>query len=271
MLRFGSAGRSHPGLVRTNNEDSGFAGPTLQLVADGVGGAAAGEVASATAAYVTSALALAALRTPEPDLLDVLARAVRLSHEQLKAGTAADPARSGMGTTLTALLTDGTRVALVHVGDSRAYLLRDGELTRLTRDHTYVQTLVDAGVLSPDEVRRHPRRNVVLQAVDGERPATPDLDLVDVRVGDRLLLCSDGLSDLVEDEQLRACLEDADPQDAANALVDAALAAGGRDNVTCLVSDVQDGPRVVGDGRHLGAFCDPYLIVDPAAVHALPG
>ena len=271
MLRFGSAGRSHAGLVRTNNEDSGFAGPTLQLVADGVGGAAAGEVASATAAYVTTALGLAVSRTPEPDLLDVLGRAVRLSHEQLKAGTVAEPSRAGMGTTLTALLTDGVRVALVHVGDSRAYLLRDAELTQLTRDHTYVQTLVDAGVLSPDEVRGHPRRNVVLQAVDGERPASPDLDLVDVRVGDRLLVCSDGLSDLVEDEQVRECLEAGAPQDAANALVDAALSVGGRDNVTCLVSDVEDGPRVVGDGRHFGAFCDPFLVIDPAAVHALPG
>jgi protein phosphatase len=271
MLRFHSAGRSHPGLVRTNNEDSGFAGPTLQLVADGVGGAAAGEVASATAAYVTTALALAASRSSEPDLLAVLGRAVRLSHEQLRAGTVAEPARAGMGTTLTTLLTDGVRVALAHVGDSRAYLLRDDELTRLTRDHTYVQTLVDAGVISSDEVRRHPRRNVVLQAVDGERPASPDLGLVDVRIGDRLLVCSDGLSDLVEDEQVRACLQTATVQDAADALVDAALAAGGRDNVTCLVSDVQDGPRVVPDGRHFGAFCDPYLVVDPAAVHALPG
>lgn len=271
MLRFVSAGRSHPGLVRTDNEDSGFAGPTLQLVADGVGGAAAGEVASATTAYVTSALALAAGRSSDPDLLDVLGRAVRLSHEQLHAGIAADPARAGMGTTLTALLTDGARVAIVHVGDSRAYLVRGGVLTQLTRDHTYVQTLVEAGVLSRAEVRRHPRRNVVLQAVNGERPATPDLGLVDVRVGDRLLVCSDGLSDLVVDDQVLACLQVADVQDAASALVDAALAAGGHDNVTCLVSDVVDGPRVVGDGRHFGAFCDPHLVVDPAAVHLLPG
>ena len=271
MLRFGSAGRSHPGLVRTNNEDSGFAGPTLQLVADGVGGAAAGEVASATVAYVTSALALAASRSAGADLLDVLARAVRLSHEQLRAGTAQDPARTGMGTTLTALLTDGVQVALVHVGDSRAYLLRDGELTQLTRDQTYVQTLVDAGVITREQVRLHPRRNVVLQAVDADRPAVPDLALVDVRVGDRLLVCSDGLSDLVEDEEVRACLEQPSREDAVAALVAAALAAGGRDNVTCLVSDVDDGPRVVPDGRHFGAFCDPYLVVDPAAVHALPG
>ncbi len=268
MLRFGSSGRSHTGLVRPHNEDSGFAGPTLQLVADGVGGAAAGEVASATAAYVTSALALASARAGRVDLLGLLARAVRLTHEQLRAGTAQDPTRAGMGTTLTALLTDGDRVALAHVGDSRAYLLRDGVLTQLTADHTYVQSLVDAGVLSRADARRHPRKNVVLRALDGEHPVEPDLALVDVRLGDRLLVCSDGLTDLVGDPQIAACLELPEPGPAADALVDAALAAGGVDNVTCLVSDVVDGPRLVPDGRQLGAFRDPSLVVDPAAVHA---
>ncbi len=264
MLRFSSAGRSHPGLVRSNNEDSGFAGPYLQLVADGVGGAAAGEIASATAAYVTSALAMG---TPQPDLLELLDRAVRISHEQIRAGTALDPARTGMGTTLTALLTDGRHVALAHVGDSRAYLLRDGELTQLTRDQTLVQTLVDEGLITRDEARRHPYKNVVLQAVDGDRPATPDLGLVDVRPGDRLLVCSDGLSDLVDDEQIRACLADGEVAEAVDRLVEAALAAGGRDNVTCVVSDVVDGPVLQPVGAVLGALGDPWLVVDPTAVH----
>jgi protein phosphatase len=263
MLRFSSAGRSHPGLVRSNNEDSGFAGPYLQLVADGVGGAAAGEIASATAAYVTSALAMG---TAQPDLLELLDRAVRITHEQLRAGTALDPARTGMGTTLTALLTDGEHVALAHVGDSRAYLLRAGELTQLTRDQTLVQTMVEAGLITRDEARRHPHKNVVLQAVDGDRPAVPDLGLVDVRPGDRLLVCSDGLSDLVDDEQIRACLAQEEVADAVDRLVDAALAAGGRDNVTCVVSDVVDGPVLQPDGTRLGALGDPWLVVDPAAV-----
>jgi serine/threonine protein phosphatase PrpC len=267
MLRFQYAGRSHAGLVRGNNEDAGFAGPTLQLVADGVGGAAAGEVASATAAYVTSALALAAASRPGTDLVDLLRRAAVLSHEQLRAGTAADPACTGMGTTLTALLTDGSRVALCHVGDSRAYLFRGGRLTQLTRDHTLVQTFVDEGLISRDEARTHPRRNVVLRAVEaGYRPVA-DVTLVDVRVGDRLLVCSDGLSDLVDDDQIRVCLEDVDAEVAVQCLVDAALAGGGYDNVTCLVSDVLDGPRLVPDGMQLGAFRDPRLVVDPSAVH----
>jgi len=262
MLRFRSAGRSDVGPVRDGNEDAGFAGPYLQVVADGVGGEAAGEVASATAAYVTCALTMA----PYTDLLSVLAEAVALSHEQLALGSDLAPARAGMATTLTALLTDGSQVALAHVGDSRAYRLRDGALVQLSRDHTFVQTLVDGGVITPSEARTHPRRNVVLQAVDGVRPAHPDLTIVDVRPGDRVLVCSDGLTDVVEDDAIRSCLAD-DPLIAAGRLVDAALAAGARDNVTCLVADVVDGPRVQPDGTHLGAFRDPYLVVDPAAVH----
>ena len=269
MLRFQSAGRSHPGLVRGNNEDAGFAGPTVQLVADGVGGHAAGEVASATAAYVTTALALASAQRPGTDLVDLLGRASRLTHEQLQEGTAADPARTGMGTTLTALVTDGVHVALGHVGDSRAYLLRDGQLRQLTRDHTLVQSFVDEGLISRDEARRHPRKNVVLQALEASYVPVPDVSLVDVRLGDRLLVCSDGLTDLVEDEQIRLCLEDSEPDAAVGCLVDAALAAGGVDNVTCVVSDVVDGPRLVPDGLPLGAFRDPALVVDPAAVHVV--
>lgn len=268
MLRFVSAGRSDVGRERTNNEDSGFAGPRLVLVADGVGGAAAGEVASATAAYVTSALTMT---EPDADVLDVLGRAVLLTHQQLVVGTTLDAGRAGMGTTLTALLTDGTHVALAHVGDSRAYLARDGDLVQLTVDHTFVQTLVDQGLLTRDEARRHPRKNVVLQALEASHVAAPDLTLLDVRLGDRLLVCSDGLTDLVEDELIRGCLAHDGPADAADNLVEAALEAGGLDNVTCVVADVADGPPLVPDGARLGASGDPYLVVDPSAVHASTG
>jgi PPM family protein phosphatase len=264
MLRFASAGRSDTGLVRDHNEDSGFAGPSLVLVADGVGGAAAGETASATAAYVCSALAAGAAQA---DVLAVLRRAVELTHEQLRLGTSQDAARTGMATTLTALLTDGERVALAQVGDSRAYLLRAGELTQLTRDQTFVQALVDQGLVTRDEARRHPRRNVVLQAIDAERPAVPDLTLLDVRAGDRVLVCSDGLTDLVDDAEVLDGLRRPDVSTAADALVRVALDAGGTDNVTAVVADVEDGPRLVPDGARLGAFADPYLVVDPAAVH----
>lgn len=264
-MRFTSAGLSDTGRVRDNNEDSGFAGPSLVLVADGVGGAAAGEVASATAAYVTTALALG---DPHADVLDLLARAVRLTHDQLRRGTALDPTRVGMGTTLTALLTDGTRLALAHVGDSRGYLLRDGELRQLTRDQTLVQLLVDEGVISRQEARGHPRRNVVLQALDAGRPATPELTLLELRVGDRFLVCSDGLSDLVDDEEISAVLVNGEPDEAAARLVAEALEQGGTDNVTCVVCDVVDEPALVRDGTRLGAFGDPRLVVDPATVRA---
>jgi PPM family protein phosphatase len=258
-------GTHPPGLVRDDNEDSAFAGPYLQLVADGVGGAAAGKVASATATYVTSALTMAPW---SGDLLEVLGEAVRLAHEQLRAGVSLDPARAGMGSTLTALHTDGERVALVHVGDSRAYQCRDGGLVQLTRDDTFVQSLADQGLLTAAEARRHPRRNVVVQALDGQHPATPALSLVDVRLGDRLLVCSDGPTDLVEDHVVRAHLAVPDREAAADALVAAVLAAGGLDNLTCLVSDVVDGPRLDASGARLGALEDPRPVVDPTAVHA---
>jgi protein phosphatase len=251
--------------VRDHNEDSGFVGPTLQLVADGVGGAAAGEVASATAAYVVTALALAPAR---PDVLALLRRAGDLAQQQLRAGIVRDPRRAGMATTLTALLTDGERVGLAQVGDSRAYRLRDGELRQLTRDDTFVQVLVDQGILTREEARHHPRKNIVVRALDGSPSGRIEAALVEVRVGDRLLVCSDGLTDLVDDQGLARRLLVDDRDEAADALVAAALEAGGVDNVTCLVADVVDGPPPQPDGVRLGAFADPSLVVDPAAVRA---
>ena len=265
MLRFRYAGRTHVGLVRANNEDAGYAGPYLQLVADGVGGSAAGEVASATAAYVVSALAGAQWGR---DPAELLGRAVTLAYEQLRRGSESDPSRAGMGTTFTALLIDDDRCALGHLGDSRAYLLRDGELSQLTRDHTYVQSLVDSGVITPEEARRHPRKNVVSQALEAGGTGRPDLLHLEIHVGDRFLVCSDGVSDLVPDDAIAACLGEEDPDDAARRLVDAALAAGGTDNITAVVSDVVDGSRIVFDGARLGAFSNPHLVVDPAAVRA---
>ena len=145
MLRISGTGESHVGLVRADNQDSGFLSPTCMLVADGVGGAAAGEVASATAAYAVAATVLA--RAGEEPAA-VLRDAIELAQAQVHAGALADPAREGMATTLTVVLTDGGRFALAHLGDSRGYVFRDGELTRVTRDHTYVQELLDEGRLT---------------------------------------------------------------------------------------------------------------------------
>lgn len=263
MLYFAYGAASHVGLVRDHNEDAGFAGPYLQLVADGVGGAAAGEVASATTSYVVTALAMA---RPDEDAAGLLAEAVARAHRELRRGSDEDRARHGMATTLTALLARGDRVVLAHVGDSRAYLMRDGRLTRLSTDQTLVQLLVDRGELTPEQVVTHPYRNVVLSSVNGEEPVQPSLHDLDLVVGDRVLVCSDGLTDFVAEDLIVAALGIVDQDEAAAALVALALDAGGRDNVTCLVADLRDGPQVGTVGRLLGAMADPALVVDPAAI-----
>ena len=267
MLRFSGAGVSDVGEVRPHNEDSAFRGPYVALVADGVGGAAAGEVASSTAAYVVSATALSRFGD---DPATVVRDAVELTRASLRAGTGDDPARAGMATTLSALVTDGHRVAMGHIGDSRVYRFRDCELVRLSHDHTYVQHLLDTEQLSPERAPRHPWRNVVMRSLDGG-PATgasvPDVTEVDVREGDRLLLCTDGLTDLVDERTIAETLLVRDPHSAAAVLTASALRAGGRDNVTVLVLDVVDGPLVVGDGELLGAVRNVVNVVDPAAVH----
>jgi protein phosphatase len=268
MLRFSGRGVTDVGRVREANEDSAFLGPYVALVADGVGGAAAGEVASATVAYVVSAIAR--LRRDQ-DPVTVITEAIEAARESLQVGIDADLHRAGMATTLTVLATDGRTVALGHLGDSRGYLFREGRLRQVTADHTYVQQMVDGGQITAEAARHHPWRNVVLRSLHGgplEVGQEPDVATLDVVPGDRLLLCSDGLTDLVEDRLIADLLRTADPEAAASALVAAALEAGGTDNVTCLVLDVADGPVVVGDGQLLGAVMDVVNIVDPAAVRA---
>jgi protein phosphatase len=234
-LRF--AVRSDVGLLREGNEDSAYAGPRLLAVADGMGGHAAGEVASAVA---ISSLTDLDEDMPGTDLLDVLADAVAAANNTLREMVARDPAIEGMGTTLTAMLWSGTRVALVHIGDSRAYLLRDRQFYQITRDHTLVQSLVDEGRISPDEVATHPQRSLLLRAL-GSAEAEPDLSLREARAGDRYLLCSDGLSGVVSEETLHKTLSTvADPDEAVVQLIELAIRGGGPDNVTCIVADVVD-------------------------------
>ena len=263
VLRFSGVAVSHAGLVRSGNEDSGFLGPTCMLVADGVGGAAAGEVASATTAYVVSALALG---DAQGDPVEMLQGGVRMAQEQIALGVRRDPARSGMATTLTALATDGERFGLAHVGDSRGYVFRDGRLSRLTQDHTYVQHLVDEGTLPAEDVAMHPWRHVVLRSVNGTVAELGDVAPVSLAVGDRVLLASDGLTDLVSEAQIESLVERHPDDAAAEALLDAALAAGGRDNVTCLLATVIDGSEGVAEGTLVGAARDPRNVVDAAAV-----
>jgi protein phosphatase len=237
MLR--SAARSDVGLVRRGNEDSGYAGDQLLVVADGMGGHAAGELASAAAIATMAEMEPAGLGDAEA--LERLSEAVVSTSERIADVVAAHPEFAGMGTTLTALAWlggDPARVAVLHVGDSRAYLLRDGVLTQVTRDHTYVQTLIDSGRITASEALVHPRRNLVMRAIDGIHPAEPDVSVREARAGDRFLVCSDGLCGYVTDARTQELLEVADPTAAVTALVEAALEVGAPDNVTCIVADV---------------------------------
>jgi PPM family protein phosphatase len=235
--------RSDVGLLREGNEDAAYAGPRLLAVADGMGGHAAGEVASAAA---ISALARLDEDVPGNDLLDALADAVADANHTLHDMVVADSVLEGMGTTLTAMLWSGSRVALVHIGDSRAYLLRDGEFHQITHDHTLVQTLVDEGRISPDDVATHPQRSMLLRALDGRADVEPDLSLREARLGDRYLLCSDGLSGVVSEETLHRTLAKVeDLNDVVLQLVELAIRGGGPDNITCIVADVVDSATAV--------------------------
>jgi PPM family protein phosphatase len=230
--------RSDVGLLREGNEDSAYAGPHLLAVADGMGGHAAGEVASAAA--IATLAALDADR-PEADLVKALAAAVASANMRLQEMIISDPAVEGMGTTLTALLWSGGHAALCHIGDSRAYLLRDGELYQITHDHTLVQSLVDEGRISEDDVATHPQRSLLLRALDGRTLADPDLSTHETVSGDRYLLCSDGLSGVVTEQTLQHTLSTVgDLEKAALQLVELAIRGGGPDNITCIVADVVD-------------------------------
>jgi len=220
------AARSDVGLVRPGNEDSGYAGTCLLAVADGMGGHAAGELASAAAIATLSSL------DDDPpssnEALASLADAVDRIGASIGNVVATDPELSGMGTTATGLFWMSGRIALVHVGDSRAYLLRDGELMQMTHDHTYVQTLVDAGRITAEEATIHPRRSLLMRALDGNTPVEADLSVREARLGDRYLLCSDGLTSVVPDEAIAQILLQHDPTGCVTALVDAALENGAR-------------------------------------------
>ncbi len=228
--------RSDQGLVRGNNEDSVYAGPRLLALADGMGGHAGGEVASkmviGEVEYLDDDRQL-------DDLITTLREAVKSANETLASAVAAHPELEGMGTTLTALRFAGAKVGLVHVGDSRAYMLRGGALSQITHDDTYVQSLVDAGRLTAEEANHHPRKSVILRALNGA-DVEPDVSIREAREGDRYLLCSDGLSDVVRAETLLEELATGDAQDCADRLVALALRGGGPDNVTVIVADVVD-------------------------------
>ena len=232
-LRF--AARSDVGLLRDGNEDSGYAGQRLLAVGDGLGGQAAGEVASSV---VVATVAPLDDDVPGGELLEALAEAVERANDQLRVLMEQHPQLEGMGTTLTAMLWADGRFGMCHVGDSRAYLLREGRLEQITHDHTWVQQLVDEGRISLEEADHHPQRSLLMRAIDGRGSVELDLSIREARVGDRYLLCSDGLSGVVSRETMEATLLRGGPEQAADALVQLALRGGGPDNITCIVADV---------------------------------
>jgi protein phosphatase len=202
-----------------------------------MGGHAAGEVASAA---VIDALRPLDTQVPVGELLNALDHAVRRANSALRDLVQANPALHGMGTTLTALLWSGSQLGLVHIGDSRAYLVRDGEVFQITQDHTLVQSLLDEGRITADEVASHPQRMLLLRALDGNHSSRPDLQLREAQAGDRYLLCSDGLHVVVPPDAVsRVLLTVADPDQAARDLLALAMDGGAPDNITCIVADVE--------------------------------
>lgn len=239
MISFRHAASSHVGLVRAGNEDSGYADAHLLVVADGMGGHAAGELASA--AVVAAVCADVTDRPTSPLDYEAWVRSkVDDAHQRIGDLVAEDPERRGMGTTFTLLGAIDAQLVLAHVGDSRAYRLREGRLDQLSRDHTYVQMLVDTGRLSSEDALTHPRRNLLLRTIDGIHDLELDIEHFEGIIGDRYLLCSDGLTGVVSDTVIAQVLRDGDPTYAVSTLVDYALAGGAPDNVSVIVADLID-------------------------------
>jgi PPM family protein phosphatase len=221
---------------RANNEDAVFVSSKLAAVADGVGGAAAGEVASQR---IVESLALLDKSRLDIPLDAALEGAIAWGNESIGFIAGCRPQLAGMSTTLTAVALGDDGYAVANVGDSRAYLLRDGALRPLTRDDSLVQRMLDAGTITADEARRHPQRSFVVETLDGDPQRTPPpVTTLQAQPGDRLLLCSDGLTDFVDEPPIAAALRIADRGECAQRLVDLALAAGARDNVSVVVADV---------------------------------
>ena len=238
--RLDVAAVSDVGRVRRDNQDSGYAGPWLLAVCDGVGGAARGDLASTAALSQLRTLDSRPDVDNDDDLLDLLGDAVLRAQESINALVERDPTVAGTSTTATAALFDGTQLALAHIGDSRAYLLHAGMLTRLSHDHTFVQQLIDEGRITEEQSRTDSRRNLILRAIDGVSGSQPDLFTVPLSVGDRIMLCSDGVCGSLNDDEIAAVLDSGTPREAAKTLVETSLDFGSSDNVTVVIADVTD-------------------------------
>ena len=252
------------GLRRADNEDSGYASDRLLVIADGMGGAAAGEIASSETLHVIRQLD----QDLDIDAIDALDRAVIDDNKRLADIIASDPSVEGMGTTLDALLWDGEKFAFAHIGDSRVYRLRGNDLQQLSTDHTFVQSLIDEGRISKAEARTHPHRSLILRAMLGRDDNGADLSWVQPVLGDRYLLCSDGLSDMVEDPAIARALSSETIDMAATELVRLALEGGGVDNVTVVIAEfVEKGTE---PDEHLSSHDGQPQLVGAAASQQRP-
>ncbi len=240
---FHYAARSDVGMVRSNNEDSGYAGPHLLAMADGMGGHAGGDVASST--VLAALVELDGESISGRDASQALLDRIRAANHEIGAAVDENPKLDGMGTTLIAMLRTGDRIVLAHIGDSRAFLVRDGEVTQVTKDHSFVQNLVDEGRITADEATTHPQRSLVTRVLTGAEGDEPDLVVRQGKAGDRYLIASDGLTDYVaRDTVHEVLLGTADPGECADRLVALALRAGAPDNVTVVVGDLVDIAKV---------------------------
>lgn len=253
-MRLQFAAVSDVGRVRKDNQDSGYAGPWMLAVCDGVGGAARGDIASSTAVHQLRRLDVAPPdEHSDDDLTGEVAGALLRAHDRIAELVDHDPSLTSTSTTATVGRFDGQHLAIGHVGDSRAYLFRGGELQQLTHDHTFVQTLIDEGRITEEEARFHPHRNLILKALDGQRDAEPDLFTVPLEPGDRLMFCSDGVCGVLDAARIADVLGGGSPDFAATELVRTALEAGSSDNVTCVVADVVEGEGVSAEPQIVGA------------------
>lgn len=250
-ITFSYAARSDVGMVRKDNQDSGFAGPRLLVVADGMGGHAGGDIASST--VISEVVDLDSDAVSAGEAPRRLGEALSRANSEIAGLIDATPELEGMGTTVTALMRSRNKLFLAHIGDSRAYLARGGRVTQITRDHSFVQTLIDEGRITEEEASTHPQRSVVTRVLTGTDGDEPDIGAREAQVGDRYLLCSDGLSGFVAADTIAEIVSDGrSPAETADELVALALKAGAPDNVTVVVGDVVDGtngstqPQIVG-------------------------
>jgi serine/threonine protein phosphatase PrpC len=239
---FETSARSAIGLVRQGNEDSGFVSPQLIAVADGMGGHAAGEVASRIAVEVLQSLvpALVSTEIDEDSVEDLLMHSLHSIDSEISVVTEEEIEKRGMGTTLTALLIRDKYISLLHVGDSRCYRLRGNTLEQLSNDHTVIQELLDQGAISEAEAVDHPQRSMLTQALRGDGDVTPVLQMYEIKKGDRYLLCSDGLSGVLTEKEIKIGLKKSNKDEAIKFLVDATYVNGAPDNVTVLIADISD-------------------------------